>query len=752
MASYGSGVVLTGEIDNADSDEHSVYLYAGESHSFWVAGFDTAGAGYLANPRLTLAGDPGDPDTAGITPVVADDNAEGANAVINYTATIDGWYTLTVDNGAGTGGLYDLIDNNKSFETDILDHTGLGTKGTDAVLAVNDTLLSDIARASDSDVVAVTLTAGVAYSIDLRGASGGFGTLVDPILSLLDADGAVVLQNDNFSGLNAHIDFTPSSTGTYFLRADGVTSSTGTYQLHVDDGTTTDNVPGATTSAFSAQLGGTIQGTVDGAGDQDWYAIQLAGTFSYQFDLVSDGLSNPLIELRNSSGGLVTSNDNGGGGVNARLTFTATDSGLYYLVARDAGSGTGGFKLTAAMTEPPPPSLIIVGADSAAVHAVSMTGSDASDDLYGTNLGDTIDGSAGDDYILGDDGSDILIGGAGDDFFDEVGAGDAVTAGDGIDTIVATVSYDLAADAEVLGLLGTADLDGSGTSGDNGLYGNDGANRLEGKGGLDWFEGGTGNDTLIGGFGSDTMFGGIGDDSLDGGDFNGFNWLQGDAGNDMLVGGVQIDTLVGGDGNDTLIGGGGINDFLDGGAGSDTASYAMAWGAVSVSLLVTGAQETGNVGVDTLISIENLFGGPGADRLTGNAGTNSLYGGAANDTLIGGGGKDLITGAGGLDVMKINALADSGITFATRDVINTFAHGDKVDLSAIDANSRTAGNQAFTFVTNFTRAAGQLQWDQTAPAGWLVTGDLNGDGVADFSLQIYASTAFGHPYAWDFIL
>jgi hypothetical protein len=50
--------------------------------------------------------------------------------------------------------------------------------------------------------------------------------------------------------------------------------------------------------------------------------------------------------------------------------------------------------------------------------------------------------------------------------------------------------------------------------------------------------------------------------------------------------------------------------------------------------------------------------------------------------------KDTMTGGGGLDRMVLSALSDSGTAFAYRDVIDTFAHSDKIDLAAIDANSR----------------------------------------------------------------
>jgi Ca2+-binding RTX toxin-like protein len=616
MSKQGSGVLLTGQlVGGADSNEHSVYLFEGEAHSFWLAGSATAGAGYLANPKLTLSGDPNDPDTAGTPPVVAQGNAEGTNAVISFVAPASGWYLITVadGSGAGPGGRYELVDSNRSFEADILDHIGPGTAGIDLVLAVGDTLESQIWRQDDTDVVAVTLNAGTAYRIDMRGVDSGNGTLSDPLLALLDSDGNVLLQADNGGiGHNSRIDFTPASTGTYFLRAaTAIPFDSGTYELQVSDsGASTDNVPAAITTPFSVPIWNqnsastnSVRGTIDAAGDTDWYAVRLVEGFAYRFDLSSSGLADPFLELRDSTGVLVTSNDDAPGGTNAaQLTFTPGESGLFYLVARDADAGTGGFELSAVMTDQVPLSTIIVGADSAASHGVTINGSETDDDLYGSNLGDEIYGG----------------------------------------------------------------------------------------GGYDWIEGGAGNDTLSGGS-----------------DYN----------------------------------------HLDGGAGIDTYD-----GGRYVNLANTGYQYVGGLTWEQIVNVENVIGTSDPDVLVGNAAANALSGGAGYDLLTGAGGRDLLTGGGGLDRMIYKSISESGTAFASRDVINTFAHGDKIDLSAIDANSRVAGNQAFTFVTNFTRVAGQLQWDQTAPAGWLVTGDVNGDGAADFSLQIYASTAFGHPYAWDFIL
>jgi Ca2+-binding RTX toxin-like protein len=111
--------------------------------------------------------------------------------------------------------------------------------------------------------------------------------------------------------------------------------------------------------------------------------------------------------------------------------------------------------------------------------------------------------------------------------------------------------------------------------------------------------------------------------------------------------------LTGLTGNDTLNGGAG-NDSMDGGAaGSDTASYADAASAVTVSLAHQGAaQNTIGAGVDTLSNFENLTGSAFNDTLTGDGNANFLSGLAGNDVLLGAAGNDALAGAAGNDSLN----------------------------------------------------------------------------------------------------
>ncbi len=55
---------------------------------------------------------------------------------------------------------------------------------------------------------------------------------------------------------------------------------------------------------------------------------------------------------------------------------------------------------------------------------------------------------------------------------------------------------------------------------------------------------------------------------------------------------------------------------------------------------------------DVLISIENVLGGLGNDRLAGSAVANVLDGGPGGDTLMGGAGDDQLIGGAGVDTLR----------------------------------------------------------------------------------------------------
>jgi Ca2+-binding RTX toxin-like protein len=182
------------------------------------------------------------------------------------------------------------------------------------------------------------------------------------------------------------------------------------------------------------------------------------------------------------------------------------------------------------------------------------------------------------------------------------------------------------------------------------------------------------------------------------------DWLRGDGLSNQISGRSGNDVIFGREGNDRLNGGGG-SDSLNGGAGNDA-----------------------------------LSGSSGHDRLTGSAG---------NDVLVGGTGRDHLSGGSGADRFDFNSIRESGLSTGSRDVILDFRRGDTIDLATIDAHTGASGNQSFRIVSDFTGSAGQLTREKSG-AGFLVRGDVNGDGFADFSIQV--NTGVSALHAWDFKL
>jgi Ca2+-binding RTX toxin-like protein len=203
-----------------------------------------------------------------------------------------------------------------------------------------------------------------------------------------------------------------------------------------------------------------------------------------------------------------------------------------------------------------------------------------------------------------------------------------------------------------------------------------------------------------------------------------------------------------------LIYSGAGNNLMDGQGGADWVAYSYATSGVTASLINPGvAQATGGSGSDTLISIENLIGSNFNDTLTGDGGNNTLMGGTGNDSLNGGGGIDVLTGGAGVDSLNgglgadlfvLGVTTDSGTVAGARDIIADFLSGtDRIDLRGIDANTAVGADQAFTMINTaaFSNVAGQLRYF-TEGTNTVMEGDVNGDGVADFQLQLTGNHTF----------
>jgi len=279
--------------------------------------------------------------------------------------------------------------------------------------------------------------------------------------------------------------------------------------------------------------------------------------------------------------------------------------------------------------------------------------------------------------------------------------------------------------------------------------------------------GGAGNDLIIANSAANRIDGGAGNDTVSyetarggvviimGNDVYGLGSALGDRliSIENITGSSSSDVIIGSSGDNVIDGGAGGRDVMYGGRGTDTLSYDSATESVTINLQ-NGRTGGGSAG-DVFYEFENLrgsdfddtldgdsgankiWGGSGADRIQGNNGNDELYGEAGADTIVGNSGDDRITGGAGADRLTGDQGNDVFVYLATEttvDVITDFTRGrDKLDLSAIDAIFGTAANDAFAFIGSsaFSNVAGQVRY-----AGGFVYADVNGDSVADLTIQL----------------
>jgi serralysin len=151
-------------------------------------------------------------------------------------------------------------------------------------------------------------------------------------------------------------------------------------------------------------------------------------------------------------------------------------------------------------------------------------------------------------------------------------------------------------------------------------------------------------------------------------------------------------------------------------------------------------------------NVATVHGGAGNDVLSFSADIGQLYGDSGDDTLMGGFGDDLLVGGAGADTMTGSAGKDrfiytdvSDSTPGAHDLITDFAPsatgtGDRIDLSAIDADTSVVGNQAFSWNTTTPTAHGL--WFNVVNNGngtFEITffADVNGDTTPELEFHVH---------------
>ena len=469
---------------------------------------------------------------------------------------------------------------------------------------------------------------------------GDIGRADDEGISFVAAAGTTLDIRDLVSGVARGDQFNVATLGTNV--ADMIDESMETTNYYVNAGQGDDMVMGGSGNDFlvggagndmltgnmgnDSFIGGGGNDTIMGGdGDDTVAAYNLA---SDGMDMINLGAGMDTLNVSATGASQIrvmfTSSEVGNNNANDAGTLTNQDGGLAVRIQAEDNTGAlignigraddEGTTIVAAAGTTLDIRDLVSGVARGDQFNVATLGTNAADrflmafdtrNLY-INAGqgnDEIRTGSGNDFLVGGAGADIMRGGAGNDSYIVDNALDVVQdfAGQGIDTVLSSVNYQLASNLENLTLT-AAGRTGTGNLMSNVMTAHAGGSMLFGAGGDDMLNGAAGNDMLDGGVGADMMTGGAGNDTyrvnargdqtiemMDGG-FDvvesTVSWNMADnieqltlLGTDNIngIGNSMDNTMMGNNANNTLDGRLGMNQLI-GGAGDDMYILGRAYG------------------------------------------------------------------------------------------------------------------------------------------------------------------------------
>ncbi|WP_407156418.1 hypothetical protein [Bradyrhizobium sp. STM 3557] len=469
----------------------------------------------------------------------------------------------------------------------------------------------------------------------------------------------------------------------------------------IDGGTGTNTL--VMRAAATVNLGNADQTSGDSANVTNFQNIDASALVS-AVSLTGSSSANTI------TGGAGNDTIDGGGGADIISAGAGNDSVTYRgsEASIDGGAGADTLVLAASGGTTAINFSVAAGTDQTTGDSVGVTNFESVDasalssalTVTGSSSANTITTGAGNDSIDGGGGADVISAGAGNDTVTYRGSEASIDGGSGTNTLVmvAAATVNLANGDQTSGdsavVSNFQNVDASALSTALSITGSSAANTITGGSGNDTIDGGGGTDVISAGGGNDSVSYYGSETSIDGG--TGTNTLllktavtvnlgnadvtSSDAINVTnfqnvdasalsaavtLTGSSSVNAITGGSGDDTIDGAGGAdvinagggNDSvtyrgtessIDGGAGSDTLTFAAA-GSVSAINLTAGDQTTGDsVAVANFENVNaSIF--TTALMVTGSSSANTITTGSGNDTIDGGGGLDMIAAGAGND-------------------------------------------------------------------------------------------------------
>ncbi|MEY5007032.1 MAG: hypothetical protein RL764_348, partial [Pseudomonadota bacterium] len=309
-----SGVITVGAVGSTgsietvgDADAFSLNLTAGRTYT--IAMLATSGA---IDPSLKLY-------DLNLNELAFNDDYSSTikSAVITYTANTTGTYYVQASSSGNLTGNYRVTAYSD-------DYAGFATSSSPQIAVNGAAATGSIENSIDVDAFKVILTAGTAYTFSMSATSGS----LDPRLGLYDVNLNSISLNDNYttSSNDAQITFTPTSSGTYYLGAEGATPATGSYRITVT-GQTTNRAPSFSSSSQSVSTNEDASRSVtlaatDADGDALTYSVSSSafnGTASLSGSTVT---YTPRANFNGSDSFVVRASDGKGGTATQTINIT----------------------------------------------------------------------------------------------------------------------------------------------------------------------------------------------------------------------------------------------------------------------------------------------------------------------------------------------------------------------------------------------------------------------------------------------
>ena len=288
-----------------------------------------------------------------------DDGGPGSFSFLNFAPSVSGTYYINVlSENDSYRGSYTLSTTTRAplpplVFTDIETDDAPNNTTTNYNLVAGDTFSGDLNSNNDveADWLRISLDPGQVYAFSLDWEGSGA-----PYLVLYDSGGHYRTEGFRNSSEKYSTLVVPSIlSGEYYISISSPfhSSFSGSYDLTTSI-VATDEVLDAAASVATTQemsVGDTFTGVVGISGDRDWIRIYLEAGMNYSFDLVGYGTRSLRLHLRDSDGTILGS-DEVYNFADANFSFTATNSGYYYLDAGTLiGSSLGYYELTASVLE-----------------------------------------------------------------------------------------------------------------------------------------------------------------------------------------------------------------------------------------------------------------------------------------------------------------------------------------------------------------------------------------------------------------